>query len=75
MPNSNFLMDMNTNLEQEPPSWPPDVQTKLASKIYEFTAAIHAIFRRRLRRDVLGHPKNLLDFSRPITRCGPLSIF
>ena len=28
-----------------------------------------------LRRDVFGHPKNLLDFKRPITRCGPLSIF
>ena len=28
-----------------------------------------------LCRNVFGHSKNLLDFKRPITRCGPLSIF
>lgn len=28
-----------------------------------------------IRGDVPRHPKNVLDFKRPITRCGPLSIF
>jgi len=28
-----------------------------------------------LHRDVYGYPKNLLDFKRPITRSGPLSVF
>ena len=33
------------------------------------------LFCNRLCRDVFGHPKNLLDFKRQITRSGPLSVF
>jgi len=29
----------------------------------------------RVFGNVFGYPKNLLDFKRPIIRCGPLSVF
>ncbi|KKS31889.1 MAG: hypothetical protein UU94_C0009G0011 [Candidatus Collierbacteria bacterium GW2011_GWB2_42_12] len=56
----------------EPPSTNPgkDPGTNYVNNII----GTHVLWN-RLCRDVFGHPKNLLDFKRQITRCGPLSIF
>lgn len=48
-----------------------------SSKNYDFTTIRPNIrvFWSWFRGNVFGHPKNLLDFKRQITRSGPLSIF
>ena len=56
----------------EPPS---TNSVKMPSTNYDHTITSTNVLWRRLCRDVFGHPKNLLDFKRPITRCGGLSIF
>lgn len=56
----------------EPPSTIPDKGR--ATNYVNNIIGTHVLWS-RLCRDVFGHPKNLLDFKRPITRCGGLSIF
>lgn len=52
-------------------------ENKLRRRLNDFVIGIKncGIFSNRIYRDVFGHPKNLLDFKRQITKCGPLSIF
>lgn len=56
----------------EPPSTNPE---KKPGSNYEHNITGNHVLWGRLCRDVFGHPKNLLDFKRPIARSGPLSVF
>lgn len=63
-------------LLDEPGGEPPSTNPKKASGTnYGNTITGNHVLWRRLCRDVFGHPKNLLDFKRPITLSGPLSVF
>lgn len=63
-------------LLDEPGGEPPStIRGKTPATNYVNTITGTNVLWNRLCRDVFGHPKNLLDFKRPITRCGCLSIF
>ncbi len=68
---------METRGEEPEPG--EGLNRKITKKIekYEYKLDITSLglLWRWLFRDVFGHPKNLLDFKRPIKRSGPLSIF
>lgn len=59
----------------EPPSRTPERTMRPGSLYVKHIYTNIALLWRGLPRDVFGHPKNLLDLKRQITRCGPLSIF
>lgn len=64
--------------EDEPPltARPKNLKnTSIKPKQYERAFEYIAILWRWFFGDVFGHPKDLLDFQRPIVRCGPLSVF
>ena len=63
---------METNQEGEPPL--SQVEDHFWSQ-YGNNFKVITLWWRRLCRNVHGDAKNLLDFQRPIQRCGPLSIF
>ena len=54
---------------------PPNRPALVSGNYYDNFLENTTIFWRRLFGNVHGHSKNLLDFKRPITRSGPLSIF
>ena len=59
----------------EPPSRSPGRQKRPGPNYDQPHNSNIALLWRGLPRDVFGHPKNLLDFKRQISRCGPLSVF
>lgn len=69
--------DSVSKLLDEPGGEPPSTNPgkKGPGTNYDHTITGTHVLWRRLCRDVFGHPKNLLDFKRPITLSGPLSIF
>ena len=56
----------------KPPSNHP---TLSLGKYYAIFVKYTHVLRRWFFGDVYGHPKNLLDFKRQVTRCGPFGIF
>jgi len=70
------MEQLSVQLLDEPGGEPPSTNPrKTSGSNYDHNITGTHVLWRRLCRDVFGHPKNLLDFKRPITRCGCLSIF
>ena len=67
---------METGILEEPGGKPPSIHPEnfLGTYYAIFVKYTHVLCR-RLFGDVHGHPKNLLDFKRQVTRCSPLSVF
>lgn len=70
------MEQISVQLLDEPGGEPPSTNpVKKPGTNYDYTITGTNVLRRRLFGDVFGHPKNLLDFKRPITLSGPLGVF